>query len=1252
MAYNVPVGYREKVYSGGAVYHCRLYFDNTLVPVTQISSIKISSPIIDTSSETGKMFHIGTFASQKITIKFRNLDGLNLTDNPDIRLEIGMEINNTIEYVPIGRYVIDELSENYQKTCEITCMDYAVKFKSNLDISQFFNSDNKILAGDLFEAICGYYGVTVGTYPSVNNNKEIYFYDNTLTGKQYIMYLAELFGGNAKIERDGSCSIIPLKHYADNFETVSGTNITINNELVDNLKDVQIKGNTTQDGTPTPESPVEIKTVTGDNNVIINNLNYVNLTPLTEEQFSGTNPATPISEWVYDETLGRNVYHIGKTNSATTYSAGIFKIPYTRFNPTGKNWAIVYKYKAIGTFGTGAGSGAWVSFRGRNAWEAVGINSPAYVKDLFLSASNEWKVAATRISKANTEYNNYSNSYTSIDICLGSSLQNQDVYVSDIMVVEISDEEYNSQTYTPPEFIKHQQQSHLISLGVENILEIKNIERTINGVTFTPQEDGGILVNGTATANATYPLNANSSYATYNTTTYLDPTTTYIISKHSTQDLSNILYQVYFSKDGSTTYSTTAFTTGTNNSALGAYIRVSSGATINNVKIYCQVEKGTKSSSYSQYGKTPIELCKIGTYQDYIYKENGNWYKHAEIGKVVFNGSESWQQSASGIYRIASVYPNDVALRTEPPFAYCNYYKYAYYSENITTLIKNNEMSWNGSKYPVFRNDSCTSLSKFITWLEEHNTIVYYILAESTDTQITDTTLINQLNSLEQIYTYRGITHIDTDSGMPLSIVFNKGVDINALTSRKFEVGDTYTLSRVCYDNGKQKFQAGGNVISVEELPQEGIDVNSYYYLMSDMKYYQYVNISEDDEEEDYEWQETEDIKNTLYLRTDNIFITEQLLVDNIYAAVKDFSITNISCENRMDLSLDSWDIIKYVLDENKEYYTFYDNTVNFNGVAMGTVKTNIPLKTVEETTNIITTTEDARIYRIKTELNEQEAKLETTITNVNNNYDEYYAYTQKIDGSIETIQKENKDTSKTIAQIQSSVNGLSTRIDVVGGNNLFAYAKEFWTDGTENQNNEANLEEETNTEIKNLSVSQVGYIFNTGISNQQAKVQNNTYTISFTYKKLLPLATCYVEINGERFVLDSTEWEEKTITREVGSNLIDFTIYSDSDNALTMFDLMGNIGSEKQIWSQNPNETRTETVTIGKGIQVESSATNTYTRIDSDGNRVYNKGTGQVVSEQTDKGTWTKQITAQEGSIGGIYIKVQDNQTWISSLL
>ena len=37
------------------------------------------------------------------------------------------------------------------------------------------------------------------------------------------------------------------------------------------------------------------------------------------------------------------------------------------------------------------------------------------------------------------------------------------------------------------------------------------------------------------------------------------------------------------------------------------------------------LEKGSKANSYTPFGTTPIELCKIGNYQDYFYKDSGKW---------------------------------------------------------------------------------------------------------------------------------------------------------------------------------------------------------------------------------------------------------------------------------------------------------------------------------------------------------------------------------------------------------------------------------------------------------------------------------------------------------------------------------------------------------------------------------------------------------------------------------------------------
>ena len=201
--------FREKVYSGEALYTANLTINGQQVPVAQIASITIKSPIIDTTTET---FYVGSFISQSIKIKFKNLDGLDIQSNNEVYLEIGQLINEEYEYVPIGYYLIDDLAENYQETCEITCLDYGVKFKNNIDYSPCF-TDDKADVNTIVQYICDYFEIELGTDLSQlpNSQIEVGTYDSTISGKQWLSYIAETKACNLKMSRDKKLLFIPLK---------------------------------------------------------------------------------------------------------------------------------------------------------------------------------------------------------------------------------------------------------------------------------------------------------------------------------------------------------------------------------------------------------------------------------------------------------------------------------------------------------------------------------------------------------------------------------------------------------------------------------------------------------------------------------------------------------------------------------------------------------------------------------------------------------------------------------------------------------------------------------------------------------------------------------------------------------------------------------------------------------------------------------------------------------------------------------
>ena len=179
-----------------------------------------------------------------------------------------------------------------------------------------------------------------------------------------------------------------------------------------------------------------------------------------------------------------------------------------------------------------------------------------------------------------------------------------------------------------------------------------------------------------------------------------------------------------------------------------------------------QLEKGTQATPYKEYKSNTYlytlnePLRSIGTTKDLLYIKNGYLYVERKIGSVILNGTEDWEESATHVFRIPSVYPSDVALRTAPPFAYSNYFKYAYYSSNITTNIKNGELSWNGSKYLVLRNDNISNVATLKTWLSTHNVEVNYILA---------TPIVEELGAVNMPSTYEGVTEVTiTDNLMPV----------------------------------------------------------------------------------------------------------------------------------------------------------------------------------------------------------------------------------------------------------------------------------------------------------------------------------------------------------------------------------------------------------------------------------------------------------------------------------------------------
>ena len=162
-----------------------------------------------------------------------------------------------------------------------------------------------------------------------------------------------------------------------------------------------------------------------------------------------------------------------------------------------------------------------------------------------------------------------------------------------------------------------------------------------------------------------------------------------------------------------------------------------------------------------------IELAGVGEiqsdglpqYRDTIKPIDGKWYIEKQVGKVVLNGTEAWQ-AVSGAHPRFTLSFNAVALggrEGSTPVVMSDYFK----ASDIETIYNGQDLSiasHNTIHQFWVRYDAITSAEDFKTWLNSHPTTVYYALAEPVDEEITDETLLEQL---EHIYSlYEGVNHI------------------------------------------------------------------------------------------------------------------------------------------------------------------------------------------------------------------------------------------------------------------------------------------------------------------------------------------------------------------------------------------------------------------------------------------------------------------------------------------------------------
>lgn len=332
---------------------------------------------------------------------------------------------------------------------------------------------------------------------------------------------------------------------------------------------------------------------------------------------------------------------------------------------------------------------------------------------------------------------------------------------------------------------------NVVSVSGKNLAPIKDGTVTLNGLTINV-ENGIITINGTSTASVSLKLtndlaiqsgNINPNWVNEKVVDNINGKVLSFQNISGTAPSSLWAIRLYSNNASAYTYQYTySNLTGDKKFTIDSYLSfisifINANLTFNDFKVAIQLEEGSTATQFVQYvgqeytiSLGTLELCKIGNYQDYLYKKNGKWYKHSEIDKMLIdeNSTISGFNTHSGTtYITANFY--DTKIKKLSKFEIVNF------SNKLVGGIGND--TWQGNKLNSVSQQSngnyiqiclpysvATTIAELKMWLTSNNILIYYVLETPTEEEITDETLIKQLETLYKAKSVKNKTYITQEN--------------------------------------------------------------------------------------------------------------------------------------------------------------------------------------------------------------------------------------------------------------------------------------------------------------------------------------------------------------------------------------------------------------------------------------------------------------------------------------------------------
>ena len=192
--YNTTQDYKEKILNDSTQHELNIYIDGSKIDENHIINFKTTLELFNNNE-----FCLG--CTPEIDIEFE----IDKRDLPETYNEVYVETGIGEEAVPIGYFTIQKPIEDDEFKVKIKATDYMKKFEDNKYDGSDLNYPATML--EVLQDICTKVGVELGSTSFLNDDKQIAVYDNTVSARTYLSYIAEQAEGFAMIGRDGKLYI-------------------------------------------------------------------------------------------------------------------------------------------------------------------------------------------------------------------------------------------------------------------------------------------------------------------------------------------------------------------------------------------------------------------------------------------------------------------------------------------------------------------------------------------------------------------------------------------------------------------------------------------------------------------------------------------------------------------------------------------------------------------------------------------------------------------------------------------------------------------------------------------------------------------------------------------------------------------------------------------------------------------------------------------------------------------------------------